>query len=178
MDERMPPYLVDPKPEQQTPVKKAGPKDVFLHLLAIITLYFSAGSFIALLFQYINLYVPDPLIEGSNYYARESYISIIRFAISSLIIVFPVYVLTSWYLNKAYIAMPFKRELRSRRWLIYFTLFATVLIIIGDLVTLVYGLLGGRELTVRFILKALTVLFVAASIFFYYFSDMRKHHTE
>lgn len=178
MDERTS-YIVDTKPgEPQVPAKKGGPKDVFLHLLAIITLYFSAGSFIALLFQYINIFLPDPLIEGGNYYAREGYIGVIRFAISSLIIVFPVYIITSWYLNKVYLTMPFKRELRSRRWLIYFTLFATVLIIIGDLVALVYGFLGGWELTVRFVLKALTVLFVAASIFFYYFTDMRKHHTE
>ena len=91
--------------------------------------------------------------------------------------VFPVYVWVNWFLNKIYTKEPEKRNLRIRRWLIYFTLFATALVIIGDLVALVNNLLGG-EFTVRFILKVITVFFVAGSIFYYYFSDLRKYKTE
>ena len=54
----------------------------------------------------------------------------------------------------------------------------TALIIIGDLVGLVYGLLGGLELTLRFILKVLTVLFITGSVFWYYLWDIRKYKTE
>ena len=153
--------------------EKASPKDVFLRLLSIITLYASACGFLTLLFQFINIFLPDAL----NPYERTGAISTIRWSISSLVVIFPVYFLTSWYLNKSYRENPLKRNLRVRRWLIYFTLFIAALIIIGDLVTLVYNLLSG-ELTARFLLKILAVLFVSGSVFGYYFWDVRKHKTE
>lgn len=153
-----------------------GPKDVFLHLLAIITLYVSAGSFIALIFQYINVLIPD-LLDRSGYYGLLSSYSAIRWAISALVIIFPVYVVTSWFLNKSYAASPAKRNLRIRKWLVYFTLFAAALIIIGDLVTLIFNLLGG-ELTARFLFKVVTVFFVAGSVFYYYFWDLRRHQID
>lgn len=42
-------------------MEKVSPKDVFLNILSILTLYISAGSFLTLLFQYINIFFPDPL---------------------------------------------------------------------------------------------------------------------
>lgn len=157
--------------------QKTSPKDVFMHLLAIITLYTSAAVFLVMIFQYINVLFPDPLEFGMGSYALSSAHSAIRWSISSLIIVFPVYVLTSWFLNKNYSKTPAKRNLWIRKWLIYFTLFAAALIIIGDLVTLTNRLLEG-EFTIRFILKVITVFFVSGSVFYYYFSDLRKHRTE
>lgn len=156
---------------------KTSPKDFFLHLLSIMALYTSAGSFIAAVFQYINLAFPDVLQGAGNPWAIQSARSTIRFALSALIVVFPIYVWVSWFLNKSYMREPEKRNLRIRRWLIYFTLFAAAVIIIGDLVALVNNLLGG-EFTIRFVLKVLTVFFVAGSVFYYYFFDLKKHRTE
>ena len=160
-------------PNKERP--KTSPKDVFLHLLAILTLYGSGGSFIALLFQYINVLVSDPLESFS--WMHNNALNTIRFSIASLIIIFPVYILTTRFLNKTYFENPSRRNMRIRRWLIYFTLFATALIMIGDLVSLIYSLLGG-ELTPRFVLKITSVFFVAGSIFFYYFWDLKMHKTE
>ena len=155
--------------------RKSGPKDVFLHLLAIITLYGSAGAFITLIFQYINVLLPDAL-EYSVYAVSGSY-GIIRFAISSLVVIFPIYILSSWYLNKSYEENPEKRGLRIRKWLLYFTLFAAALIVMGDLVALINRLLEG-ELTLRVLLKVLTMAFVAGSVFGYYFYDLKKYKVE
>ncbi|MCX6788269.1 MAG: DUF5671 domain-containing protein [Candidatus Jorgensenbacteria bacterium] len=155
--------------------KKVSPKDVFLHLLAIITLYISSITFLVLIFQYINIYFPDALNGG--YYAIESAYSSIRFAIATLVVVFPVYIFTTRFLNKSYESNPTKRNIRIRKWLVYFTLFVAALVVIGDLVTLIYNLLGG-EVTIRFLLKASTVLFVVVSVFTYYFSDLKKYKTE
>jgi len=155
--------------------KKSSPKDVFLHLLAIITLYVSAGSFVSLLFQYINIYFPDPLDQG--YYTLAGAYQAVRFAVASLIVMFPAYVITTRFLNQSYKTEPEKRNLRVRRWLVYFTLFAAGLIMLGDLVTLIYNFLNG-DLTTRFALKILTVLIVAWSVFWYYFRDLRQHQTE
>ncbi len=155
--------------------EKTSPKDVFLHLLAIVTLYTCAVSFLVLTFQYINILFPDALDNG--YYAFSGARTAIRWSIASLVVVFPVYVLTSMHLSKAYRRSAPQRNLRIRKWLVYFTLFAAALIIIGDLVTLINTFLSG-ELTPRFILKVLSVFFVAGSTFFYYLSDLRKNKTD
>ncbi len=157
---------------EQIPNIKTSPRDFFLHLLAIITLYASAISFTTLLFQYINYFLPDPLTEGQ--YILEYITGAIRWSVASLIVIFPAYFFITRFLNKAYAATPYLRNLRIRRWLIYFTLFVTALIIIGDIVVLIYGLLGGIELTLRFILKAISIIFTTGIIFWYYRWDLSE----
>ena len=120
------------------PLAKTGPREVFFHLLAIVTLYLSAISFGALLFQYIDRFFPDPLVD---YYPRLS--GAIRWAIASLVIVFPVYLWLSWTLRREEIRDPARRELKVRKWLLYFTLFVAAVVINGDLVALIYNFLGG-----------------------------------
>src|SRR3989344_1374992 len=78
--------------------EKTGPKDVFLQLLNIIALYVSAGMFISLIFSYIDIWMPDALSE--NYYTLLAARSSVRWAIASLIVVFPVYIWATWFLNK------------------------------------------------------------------------------
>lgn len=153
---------------------KTSPKDVFLHLLAIVTLYTSGISFLVLVFQYVNILFPDIL---SGYYYVDSAYGAIRWSISSLVVVFPVYLLTMRHLNRSYENTPSKRNLRIRRWLIYFTIFAAALILIGDIVTLINNLLGG-ELTIRFLLKVGAVAFVTGSVFGYYLWDVKRFKTE
>lgn len=140
-----------------------SPKDVFLHLFAIIALYISAGAFIALIFDYINIWLPDAL---NPYEAQAAYGSI-RWAIASLVVVFPAFVYSSWIVERGYATNPATRELRTRKWLIYFTLFLAAVIIAGDVVSLVYSLLNG-DLTARFALKAVTVFLVSGAVFGYY----------
>lgn len=147
---------------------KSTPKDVFLHLLSILALYISASSLITLFFQYINILFPDKL--QPLYYSGVA--DLIRYAMASLIIVFPVFVFVSWTLNNDYNAEPEKRGLKIRRWLVHFTLFVAAAIIVGDLVVLVYNFLGG-DLTARFILKVLSFLSVAGAVFIFYLLDLR-----
>lgn len=150
---------------------KTTPKDFFLHLLAIVALYTSAVSFSIIIFQYINLYFPDAL-ESNYYYYGRGIMSLIRNSLATLIVFFPVYIFSTRYLGKDYNQNPDKKELRIRKWLIYFTLFAAALIIMGDLVALIRSFLEG-ELTARFLLKVLTIGFVAGSVFSYYFSELK-----
>lgn len=147
------------------------PRDVFLHLFAMIALYLAAVSFITLCWQYVNYFFPDPL---SLRYSYQSYLWPIRFSVASLIIIFPLFILASWYLNKVYRREAQVRESKLRKWLIYLTLFVASLIIIGDLVSVIYNFLGG-DITPRFILKALSVLIVAGFVFGYYVDDVRRN---
>jgi hypothetical protein len=148
----------------QTPAR-IGPKDVFAHLLGIVTLYASAISFTVLVFQYINLRFPG-VAQDSSYYL-DSIQRSIRFAVSTLIVVFPVYFLTSRMLRKMYEAEPGRISLGIRKWLSYFTLFLAAAIAIGYLVSVINTFLEG-DFTAAFLLKALTVFFVTGSIAFYY----------
>ena len=146
---------------------KSGPRDVFLYLLAIITLYFSVWRFIDLIFEYVNATFPDKLHPYTGSFMD------IRIDISTLIVIFPVYIGLMWFLRKDAIRNPEKRELKVRKWLLYFTLFVTAITVIVDLVVLINTFLEG-ELTMRFLLKILTVFIVAGGVFSYYFWDLRR----
>jgi len=156
--------------------EKPGPKNFFLHLLAMVALYTSAVAFLTILFQYINLAFPD-VLEARNFYIKSSAYRNLRWGIASIIVAFPVYVWVTWFLNKIYLVSEAVRASRIRRWLTYLTLFVAAVVIGGDLISLVFKLLEG-ELTVRFILKIFAVLFVAASVFVYYIWELRKFNKE
>ena len=160
----------------EPPRIKTTPRDFFMHLLSIVMLYASAIAFSTLIFQYIDLLIPD-IIQGNYYGVTDGIKSVGRGALATLIIVFPVYIWVSWFLNKDYAKNPEKKDLRIRKWLLYFTLFVAAIVIVVDLVTLVRIFLEGG-LTSSFLLKVLTVGFVAGSIFGYYLSDIKKSKTE
>ncbi len=147
---------------------KNAPRDTFLYLLSIITLVASAVSFGALVFGLINIGFPDPL---------QPYVSVnfgaIRVALATLIVVFPVFYWASAFLHKDVVANPEKRDAKIRRWLMYLTVFAAALVVIGDLVTLIYSFLQG-DLTTPFLLKVITVFFIAGSSLSYYLSEVKN----
>ncbi|MBM3257306.1 MAG: hypothetical protein FJY98_03170 [Candidatus Liptonbacteria bacterium] len=142
--------------------------DFFLHLGVVATLYFAAGNLISLLFDIINIAFPDRLSRVTDFYSSG-----IRFALASLIIIFPLYLYLNRYLARDMDRSPEKRDLGIRKWLFYFTLFLAGAIVAGDLVAVLNTFLRG-EITVRFILKALTVLLVAGSVFWYYLKELRS----
>ncbi len=150
----------------------SGPKDFFLQLLATGSLFFSIVSFITLKFQFIEALFPDPLT-----YSFFSIIENIRWATSALIVVFPVFMFTSWLIAKEAAQEPEKRELRVRKWLVNFTLFIAAITAIVDFITIIYSYLGG-DLTIQFFLKALTILIVASAVFAYYLWDLRRKVTK
>ncbi len=147
--------------------KRNLPRDLFLHLFNIVALYWFAVSFITLCWQYINYFFPDAL----NYNYGFSYS--MRFALASLFVVFPLFMLTSWVLNNIYKKESEVRESKIRKWLIYLTLFITALVVVGDLVYILNTFFNG-EITARFTLKALSIIVVAVVIFAYYLDDVRK----
>jgi hypothetical protein len=146
---------------------KVGPKDFFMYLGGLAALYVSVVSLITLLFQYVNILFPDTL----SYYP-EGYSSSVRFAIASLIIVFPLYIVLTRFLNQDLRRNPEKKGLWIRTWLIFLTLFVGGITIIIDLVVLINTFLGG-EVTMRLVLKVLAVLIVVGAAFIYYFLDLK-----
>jgi hypothetical protein len=140
-------------------------KEAFTYLVMFVTLYISAFNFGALLFQFIERWLPDPL---QTYYDGGS---AIRFALASLIVAFPIYFWLTLSTRKSLAKDPTKQQSKVRKWLTNLTLVVAAFVIIGDAIALVVNLLGG-ELTMRFILKVGVVGLIAGLIFGYYRWDL------
>lgn len=145
---------------------KMSPKDFFLHLGVIVVLYVVVGFLLNLLFTVINTAYPQV-----NAYANE--IPFISLPVAALIVLFPLFITLSWLTYRSYRADQSKKQLGVRKWLTYLTLFVTGAVIAGDLITVIYYFLDGRDFTASFVLKALSVVVVTAMIFGYYLFDLR-----
>lgn len=149
-------------------------REAFLYLVLFATLYVAAYHLGSLLFDLITRALPDP---ADSEYLRQRLAHSMRWSVASVIIAFPVFLLVARQLARELAHNPVKRLSAVRRWLTYLTLFVAAAVLIGDMITLVYNLLGG-ELTLRFVLKVLVVAVIAGSIFGYYLSDLRKEERE
>ncbi|MEK7103250.1 MAG: DUF5671 domain-containing protein [Patescibacteria group bacterium] len=152
---------------------KSTARDVFLHLFSLIALITCISSFITTVFQLLNLGFPVAELEGM-YYARESVNYTLRTALSTLIVFFPAYMWSVWYTEKMFSADPSRATVGIRKWLVYFILFAASLTILINLVVTINTLLSG-ETTIRFLLKALSVLVVALGVGGYYLGNLRRY---
>ncbi|MCH8889010.1 hypothetical protein IID26_01110 [Patescibacteria group bacterium] len=146
---------------------KMTPKDFFLYVGVMITLYISAVSLLVLWFQYINLLFPSTLNSFVDPFSGA-----IRSSMAALIIVFPLFIYLSRYVNREIRRDSRKSDLGIRRWLIYLTLFIGGATVAIDLIVLVNTFLGG-DLTTRFILKVLSIFVVIGGGFSYYFYDLK-----
>jgi len=154
--------------DHSTSKPKVTPKDFFLWAGAMVALYFSIGSFIALSFEYIERLVGIGSLVGYNPYSGG-----LRFAIASLLVLFPVYIILTRLLNSDIRAHSEKKEIWVRKWLVFLTVFGAAVALIIDLIVLVNTFLSGEELTAAFLLKVLTVFVVFGGTFYYYVQDIR-----
>ena len=144
-----------------------GPKDIFLELWVMGTLYLSASFTITLLFQYVNYF----LVDLANPYSFSQ--STVRWVVAALIAILPTHIFALRLREKEYLVVPAKREHKFRKLLVYLTLFIAAIACVADLATLVYYFLGG-ELSIRFLLKVLSVAAVAGGVFWYYLKDLKR----
>ena len=146
-------------------------REAFVYLVLFSTLYVSAFTLGALLFQFIDLAFPHPAADPAltEELLREG----MRFSISLLVVTFPVFVFVSWTNDRAVREDPRRLLSKVRRWLTYLTLFVAAGILIGVVTSIVYSLLGG-EMTTNSVLKVLTVGAITGSVFGYFLRDIRK----
>ena len=151
---------------------KFSPKDFFLYLGLVAALYVSVGSVLALLFNYVDALFPDAL---AGYY--NSFSGPIRFAMSALIVAFPLLVVFTRIVNGRAREEAARMNLAIRKWLLFLTLFIAGAVIAGDLIALINTFLGG-ELTARFLSKVVVVLAVFGAVFGYYVKDLKGYWQE
>lgn len=152
----------------QASAARATPKDFFYWAGAMVALYWSVTSFIFLMFDYINYAFPDPL----RYYMSDPYQGGVSFEMSSLIVLFPVFILLMWLIHRDISRDHSRSEVWVRRWALVFTLFIAALSMTIDLVILVHSFLNGDAITTAFVLKVLVVLLVAAAAFMHFIADL------
>ena len=152
------------------PYLSAG--EVFLYLIMFTALYDSAFSLGAILFHLIDRAFPDLYMP----YSWSDLGLYIRWHVASLLVMFPLFVYTFRLAARQIAENPSRRGSKPRKWLIYLTLFSAALALTCDVTTLVYNLLGG-EITLRFIMKVLTVAVIGGGIFTFFLHDVRQDET-
>lgn len=144
------------------PKPQVSARDAFLYLVMFGMLYVSVYHFGSLVFDFLNLALPaaTDVLPGAVIGAS------IRFSVASLIVAFPLFFYVTSRVLKLSRTDPAQRGSPVRKWLTYLTLTLAVFIIVGDLIAVLNSLLSG-ELTLRFILKTLTVLFLAGAVYWF-----------
>lgn len=151
---------------------KNNAKYAFYYLLSLVALIFTALSVGMVAFSIIDKTIPDAL---NNYGSPID--SALKFAISALLIATPIFYLISSLIMKGLRRGELDKESGIRRWLTYFILFVSSLVILGVFIDVINNFLSG-ELSSRFALKALTVFILSALPFSFYFYDIKRTNPE
>lgn len=142
-----------------------------VNFFSFVLLGFIVYGLFALFFGIITLAFPDTTLD-STYYANDAQDGI-RYATAALIIALPLYwlALRMWFAR--FRSNPTAHESRVTKFLTYLVLLAAAIVIVGDMVAVIYTFLDG-DLTVRFLLKALTVVAIAGGTFGFYYLERRE----
>jgi uncharacterized membrane protein len=143
-------------------------KYAFYYLLSLVALIFTALSVGMIVFNIIDRTIPDILssINGSSD-------AQLKFAISALLIATPIYYLILNLIYRGLRKEEIAKDSAIRRWLTYFTILVSSLIILGVFIGVINSFLAG-DLTSQFILKAVTIFILAAAVFSFYFYDIKR----
>lgn len=161
--------------EQNDTRPKASPRDFFLWAGAMVALYGGIVALVTLLFQYINYAYPDPL--AGAYYYSDPYNGPIRFAMSALIVLTPLFLILMRVIRNDIARDASRAQVWVRRWALYLTLFVAGATMAVDLITLINYFLDG-DITMRFVLKVLVVFLIAGAGFLHFLADLRGYWVE
>jgi hypothetical protein len=148
-------------------------KFAFFYMLSLVALIFMSLSSGMIIFQIINKYIIDILEQYRGRFNPDQ----LKFAISALVISTPIYYVTMQRIQKSLYQGDLDKDAGVRKWLTYFILFISSVVMIGWLIATLNSFLDG-ELTTKFILKAITAISIAAGIFTFYFYDIRREQVK
>ncbi len=145
-------------------------KDMFLYLLAFITLGIWTIELSTILFTAIDRIFPNGSMDYRNaaWMTRE-----MSNALAGVIVAFPLFLLVSRAVSRTVRRQPERAESPVRKWLTYIALVVTASVVIVDVVTFLAYLLRG-DLDIRFVLKVFSVLVIAGGVFGYYFDSLHR----
>lgn len=146
-----------------------GAKYAFYYLLSLVSLIFIGISVGLIAFGIIDQTIIDPLIY--NYYNNRD--SSFRFAISALLIATPIYYYSLLLINRGFKLKELEKDSSIRKWLTYFIILVSVLIILGVFISVINNFLAGG-LSWKFFFQSLSMLIISGLVFSYYFYDIRN----
>ena len=148
-------------------MEKQNAKFAFFYMLSLVALVFTSVSAGMIIFQIINKTIADDLSLAPGGFSQDA----LRFAISAIIIAAPIYFVMMRLINKSLLTGKLEKESGVRKWLTYFILLVSAVVMIGWFIATVGSFLNG-ELTTKFILKSLTSILISALIFSFYLYDI------
>ncbi|MFH1583123.1 MAG: DUF5671 domain-containing protein [Candidatus Falkowbacteria bacterium] len=150
-------------------MEKQNAKFAFFYMLSLVALVFTSLSTGMIIFQIINKTIADDLSLAPGGFSQDA----LRFAISAIIIAAPIYFVLMRLINKNLLSGQMGKESGVRKWLTYFILLVSFVVMIGWLIATIGSFLNG-EFTIKFILKALTSILISALIFSFYLYDIKR----
>ena len=147
-------------------------RDGFMYLLSYATLLVSSVAMNFLLKGIINHYVPDALNQG-NFLTGTNLVGFL----AATIIAFPIFLYVNYLANKMLGQGKMIHDTGVRRWLLYITLVAVILIIIWQLIAIFMFYLNGT-LVLRFVLHTLITLAISGMILGYQWWHLRFFNGE
>ena len=155
--------------------EKHAAKYTYYYLLSLIALVFLGVSIGLVYFGVINRSILDPLLN--NYYSYSGISGSLKFAISAILIATPIYFSSTILIEKGLKKKELSPDSGVRKFLTYFILLVSSLIILGVFITIIYQFLDGG-LGLKLFLKSLTVFLISALVFSYYFYDIKNGENE
>lgn len=143
----------------------------FLSLGVLISLIASVTSFLNLAFEILNKKFPDILNAVYTYGYNSYQFDAARSALATLIIVFPVFLIITYFWKKVFKNNAGEHDIILKKWLIYIILFLSCSIVLVDLIVLVRYFVSG-EITMRFIWKVIVAAFVAKMVLYYFLPEI------
>jgi len=143
-------------------------KYAFFYMLSLVALIFMAQSTGMIIFQIINKNIIDIIDNYSDFSSNA-----LKFAISALIVSAPIFFLTMRQVYKNLYSGKLDKDSGVRKWLTYFIILVSSVVMLGWLIGTINNFLDG-ELTTKFVLKAITAIFIAAVIFTFYLYDIKR----
>lgn len=150
-------------------------REVFLYGLMFIALTMVTINLAQLGMALVDLWMSRDLAleELDHYYSGNYLLPRIRWCIAVLVVFAPVFLFLNARAERIARADPGTRRSLVRKWFVSLALFASVVVILGDLSYTIYALLDG-DLTWQFLVKAAIVGVIAGLVFLYFRDEMKE----
>ncbi|PIR97755.1 MAG: hypothetical protein COT89_03195 [Candidatus Colwellbacteria bacterium CG10_big_fil_rev_8_21_14_0_10_42_22] len=152
---------------------KLSPKFFFTSLFILVWLITTVTSFLNVVFGVLNKKFPDVLNADYQYGYNPYELSAMRSALATLLVIFPVFILASYFWTKMLKGRLGRVDLVIKKWMLYLIVFLATITIVVDLITLVRYFVEG-EITTRFLLKVAATLVTALVVGLYYLYELKN----
>lgn len=156
-------------PPVPRPRAHVSPREALFYGLLFIALLVTTWHLVALGHALVDRMLPALDEQFHHEWSRSR----MRWSAAALIVFAPLLVALNRRAQHMAAADPGKRRSAMREWLGHGAIFFAVLALLGDLLAVIHAALGG-DLSLRFILKALIVAFVAGGVLMYYRAELAE----